>query len=147
MNQSTLSWSATSNGVNSKSGRYFINFSFEAVCTVRMQVSILGFYLEATFTLPEQSRRLRQHCFKDARKTDLLVLSVRLAAVPLHVRFRTGPILAFHSEWNAATKPKERTVTSPSNPTALVIASATCLIVISSFSPTVRAQRLRQHLF
>ena len=37
----------------------------------------------------------------------------------------------------------ERTVTSPSNPTALVIASATCLIVISSFSPTVRELRLQ----
>lgn len=44
-------------------------------------------------------------------------------------------------------KEVELTVTSPWNPTDFTIASATCLIVISSFSPTVSRQNRERQLF
>lgn len=152
MNQSTLSWSATSNGVNSKSGRYFINFSFEAVC-LRAQcvcVSAIG-YRAGRGGLHEVGMR-RHHERTPARLTFLYCPSALLlshctsgdqsqrksASLSLS---RLG-LSSSRTEKNAARNPAtRRTVTSPSNPTALVIASATCLIVISSFSPTVRSKQ------
>jgi hypothetical protein len=83
----------------------------------------------------------------------LLVLSVGLGGVPLRedgsgvssVSLLSSMPTSTYFDWEARAGSRaedrgrwERTVTSPSKPTAFTIDSATCLIVISSSSPTER---------